>query len=135
MSKPYRLTCALFIFILQLAPFQILASEADSTIKDDHSSHFDYFLNSEKRGERLFKGLTRTPVEWQSCVSCHNINYIDTLNWNPSAKDIAGTFANKSIDEFRSVLMSPLGKKWKSLIKTIPFLMRSWDILNPIYRS
>jgi Class III cytochrome C family. len=121
MSKPYRLTCALFIFILQLAPFQILASEADSIIKDDHSSHFDSFLNSEKRGERLFKGLTRTPVEWQSCVSCHNINYIDTLNWNPSAKDIAGTFANKSIAEFRSVLMSPLGKKMEKSHKDYSF--------------
>jgi hypothetical protein len=111
MSKPYRLTSTLLLFILLIAPCIVIASEADSTTKEDHSNHFDYFLNNEKRGERLFKGLTRTPVEWQSCVSCHNIDYIDTLNWNPSAKDIAGTFANKSIAEFRSVLMSPLGKK------------------------
>ena len=59
----------------------------------------------------MFKGLTRTPVEWQSCVSCHNVQHVDSLNWNPSAQDIAGTFADKTIAELKTVLMEPIGKK------------------------
>ncbi|WP_461630431.1 cytochrome c3 family protein [Labilibaculum euxinus] len=112
MSKPYGFFYALIILFLLFSPPVLLAIEADSThVAENDNHHFNYFLSSEKRGERLFKGLTRIKTDLTSCVSCHNIEYIDTLNWNPSALDIAGTFADKSIAEFKSVLMSPLGKK------------------------
>ncbi|WP_461641618.1 cytochrome c3 family protein [Labilibaculum euxinus] len=112
MSKPYGFFYALIILFLLFSPPVLLAIEADSThVAENDNHHFNYFLSSEKRGERLFKGLTRIKTDVTSCVSCHNIEYIDTLNWNPSALDIAGTFADKSIAEFKSVLMSPLGKK------------------------
>ena len=43
-----------------------------------------------ERGKRLFHGLVATESgKVFDCVSCHNINTIDTLNWNPSALDIA----------------------------------------------
>jgi len=112
MSKPYGFFYALIILFLLFSPPVLLAIEADSThVAENDNHHFNYFLSSEKRGERLFKGLTRIKTDVTSCVSCHNIEYIDTLNWNPSALDIAGTFADKSIAEFKSVLMSPTGKK------------------------
>lgn len=111
MSKPYRLLCALFINLLLVIPVSLIASDSDSLASDNHENHFDYFLNGEKRGERLFKGLTRVQADWQSCVSCHNLVPSDTLNWNPSAVEISNTFAEKSIAEFRSVLMTPIGKK------------------------
>ena len=112
MSRPYGFFYALIILFLLFSPPALLAIEADSThVAENDNHHFNYFLSSEKRGERLFKGLTRIKTDLTSCVSCHNIEYIDTLNWNPSALDIAGTFADKSIAEFKSVLMSPLGKK------------------------
>ncbi|MUP36456.1 cytochrome c3 family protein [Labilibaculum euxinus] len=112
MSKPYGFFYALIILFLLFSPPALLAIEVDSThVAENDNHHFNYFLSSEKRGERLFKGLTRIKTDLTSCVSCHNIEYIDTLNWNPSALDIAGTFADKSIAEFKSVLMSPLGKK------------------------
>ena len=112
MNKSYGLFYALIILFLLSIPVNLSASEKDSThIGDSEEFHFDYFLNSEKRGERLFKGLTRAKSDLASCVSCHNINYSDTLNWNPSAYDISASYANKSIADFKSVLMSPLGKK------------------------
>ena len=112
MNKSYGLFYALIILFLLSIPVNLSASEKDSThVGDSEESHFDYFLNAEKRGERLFKGLTRAKSDLASCVSCHNINYSDTLNWNPSAHDISASYANKSIADFKSVLMSPLGKK------------------------
>ncbi|MBN2596645.1 MAG: cytochrome c3 family protein [Marinifilaceae bacterium] len=115
MSKPYGFFYALIILFLLFSPPALLAIEADSTHVAENDNHqFNYFLNSEKRGERLFKGLTRIKTDVISCVSCHNIEYIDTLNWNPSAIDIAETYADKSIAEFKSVLMSPLGKKMEA---------------------
>lgn len=48
------------------------------------------------RGERLFYGLI--PFEQggtTACVSCHNTITSDTLNWNPSAKDLAASFMAK----------------------------------------
>ncbi|WP_461639867.1 cytochrome c3 family protein [Labilibaculum euxinus] len=115
MSRPYGFFYALIILFLLFSPPALLAIEADSThVAENDNHHFNYFLSSEKRGERLFKGLTRIKTDVTSCVSCHNIEYIDTLNWNPSALDIAGTFADKSIAEFKSVLMSPLGKKMEA---------------------
>lgn len=112
MSKPYGFFNALIILLLLSISFNLSASEEDSThVAESGESHFDYFLNAEKRGERLFKGLTRVKTDLKSCVSCHNVNYIDTLNWNPSAHDISASYANKTIADFKSVLMTPLGKK------------------------
>ncbi len=41
------------------------------------------------RGERFFLGLLPFKRTYESCVSCHNLTPVDTLNWNPSAMDIA----------------------------------------------
>ena len=42
-----------------------------------------------KRGERFFMGLLPFNRKYESCVSCHNLTPVDTLNWNPSAMAIA----------------------------------------------
>lgn len=110
MSKLCRLLCAPILYLLLIFPVNLLGENTD-TIHAHDGHEFEFFMTKEKRGERLFKGLTRTPVEWKACVSCHNVQYIDTLNWNPSAHDIAGTFADKTIAEFKTVLMEPIGKK------------------------
>lgn len=50
------------------------------------------------RGERLFYGLI--PLENSgdgvNCAGCHNTITSDTLNWNPSALDLAYAFMDKS---------------------------------------
>lgn len=55
------------------------------------------FAHSEiLRGERMFYGLI--PFEQggtTSCASCHNTVTSDSLNWNPSAADLASSFMEK----------------------------------------
>ena len=64
-----------------------------------------------KRGERFFKGLLPFNRQHQACVSCHNLNPTDTLNWNPSAYDIAKKHLGTGLQEFRNVVMEPSGGK------------------------
>ncbi|RUT79364.1 cytochrome c3 family protein [Ancylomarina longa] len=112
MSKLYRLLFALVLNFLLISPYALFANPQDSVeqVKQE-GHHVAYFLTSKLRGERLFKGLTRVPTSTKACISCHNVEYIDTFNWNPSARDIAGTFADKPISDYRKVLLNPLGKK------------------------
>lgn len=64
-----------------------------------------------KKGERLFYGLLPLGENVLSCKSCHNVTAIDTLNWSPSALEIAGVHYNKSFEEFKNLLTAPSGKK------------------------
>ncbi|MEL7586001.1 MAG: cytochrome c3 family protein [Prolixibacteraceae bacterium] len=64
-----------------------------------------------KRGERFFLGLLPHGSEQPSCVSCHNLVPSDTLNWNPSAADIANKYIEKDFAAFQAVVMQPAGGK------------------------
>lgn len=110
MSKSYGYLFVLCFHFLLCCPIYLFANN-DTIHSPDADHQFSYFLNAEKRGERLFKGLTRIKSDLTSCVSCHNLDHSDSLNWNPSARDIVQTFSDKTIAEFKSVLMTPLGKK------------------------
>jgi hypothetical protein len=81
------------------------AEDSKSVISDGHS-HEEI-----KRGERFFKGLLPFDRDFSSCVSCHNIKQVDTLNWNPSAMDIAIKYADKDFASFQSAVMQPAGIK------------------------
>jgi hypothetical protein len=69
------------------------------------------------RGKRFFLGLLPANNSGESCVSCHNIAAIDTLNWNPSAMDIAIKYLSKDSASFEKVVMSPTGKKMEEVHK------------------
>jgi hypothetical protein len=70
-----------------------------------HGNEYDI-----KRGERLFHGLVRIKGEdGVNCAGCHNTRYIDTLNWNPSAYEIALTSADMDSTDFAEVLLDPFG--------------------------
>lgn len=75
----------------------------------EYEDHYNY-----ERGKRLFHGLARPmggsgdPI---NCASCHNTYSIDTLNWNPSAVDIALSTANADSMQFANYLLSPISKK------------------------
>ncbi|HLN73492.1 MAG TPA: cytochrome c3 family protein [Prolixibacteraceae bacterium] len=70
-----------------------------------------------QRGERLFMGLLPAGREYPSCVSCHNITHSDTLNWNPSAMDIAVKYAQKDFTSFQNAVMQPSGVKMAQVHK------------------
>ena len=79
------------------------------------------------RGERLFFGLAYLENKAVNCVSCHNTNESDTLNWNPDALEISRKYTDKSAFDLSKVLLKPLGKKMKEVHKG--FQLTSVDIV------
>lgn len=74
-----------------------------------------------KRGERFFKGMLPHNSKQPACVSCHNLTRSDTLNWNPSALEIANKYFDKGFDEFFAVVMQPDGDKIAEVHKGYQF--------------
>jgi hypothetical protein len=66
------------------------------------------------RGERIFMGLLPFDIKYESCVSCHILKQTDTLNWNPSARDIALKYADKDFAAFKQAIMQPSGIKMEA---------------------
>ena len=106
-KKPIFISLLAFVtcFLLSTTAY---ADATESVVSDGHS-HEDI-----KRGERFFKGLLPFKSEHSSCVSCHNLNQVDTLNWNPSAMDIAMKFATKDFESFQTSVMNPIGIKMEA---------------------
>lgn len=102
-----------FITLILLAFFLSSGTSLKANSSEDESDEFieDHSHADIQRGERFFKGFLPTNRVFESCVSCHNIYKSDTLNWNPSAMDIAIKFAGKDFAEFQSAIMQPTGIK------------------------
>lgn len=101
-----RSVFAFLILACLLISANLFAAESsESVISDGHSQE------EVKRGERFFKGLLPFRAEHPSCVSCHNLKLTDTLNWNPSAMDIASKYAGKDFDAFQASVLTPSGSK------------------------
>ncbi len=62
-----------------------------------------------KVGERLFNGLLPTGDGSKSCVSCHTMYTGDTMNWNPSALEMAKVAAEMDLATFKEHLLTPTG--------------------------
>ena len=82
--------------------------EEHSVVSNGHSH------DEINRGERIFMGLLPFDRKYESCVSCHILKQVDTLNWNPSALDIALKYADKDFAAFQQVVMQPSGKKMEA---------------------
>lgn len=94
-------------FIIQILVFNFSGS---SLLRASDDSEHNSFLSSKKHGKRIFLGIHKSN-DGASCVSCHNIMYSDSLNWNPSAFDLSKTFSKKEISDYHQALNSPLGTK------------------------
>ena len=108
LSRSITIICISLYFAL-ICSFMVSAA-ADP---DEHSSSHDghaYTHAQLKRGERLFYGLIPLGEGAEGCASCHYTKELDSLNWNPSAYDIAITSHEKSLEEFTAVLLSPSGQ-------------------------
>ena len=92
-----------FLFVFSSS---IPAYSQDSVDLLEGHSHEDI-----KRGERFFKGLLPFNFNGNSCVSCHNLLTTDSLNWNPSAIDIAIKFVDRDFESFQSTITEPIGNK------------------------
>jgi hypothetical protein len=64
-----------------------------------------------KIGERLFHGLIPMGENKQACASCHLFQATDTMNWNPSAVEMARKAAGMDLLTFKEHLLQPSGVK------------------------
>lgn len=71
----------------------------------------DYSKRELRRGERLFKGLVPFGSGQHDCASCHYISRTDTLNWNPSAYDLARLWNDNPEYRIAEKLNSPTGMR------------------------
>ncbi|WP_347839723.1 cytochrome c3 family protein [uncultured Draconibacterium sp.] len=104
---PFFVSLLAFVTCFSLS-INTYADGLESVISDGHS-HEDI-----KRGERFFKGLLPFERANASCVSCHNLKQVDTLNWNPSAMDIALKYVDKDFESFQSTILNPVGVKMEA---------------------
>lgn len=110
-----RIRIAFAVFILSFLalsslPLTLFSQEDPDEIVDDRAHEEDV-----KRGERFFKGLLPKDRKFEACVSCHVLNaHADTMDWNPSAIDIAKKFAGKDFADFQASVMQPNGKKMEA---------------------
>ncbi len=89
--------------------------KADTIDTEDVIALPDMHLHNDlQRGERFFKGLLPKDRKFKSCESCHILTKSDTMNWNPSAMDIATKYAGKDFTEFQSAVMQPNGIKMEA---------------------
>ena len=98
----------IFLFVSFFFLSLNLYAASESVVSEGHAQE------EVKRGERFFKGLLPFGRKYESCVSCHNLNRVDTLNWNPSAMDIAMKYADKDFESFQTAVMSPSGVKMEA---------------------
>ncbi|MFW6370904.1 MAG: hypothetical protein ACOC10_06835, partial [Bacteroidota bacterium] len=70
----------------------------------------DFSKDDINRGRRFFMGLLPFERDHEACISCHYMNSPDTLNWNPSAYDIAQKFAGRDSAAFYNAVMQPSGQ-------------------------
>lgn len=64
-----------------------------------------------RRGERLFKGLVPFASGMHDCASCHYTSRTDTLNWNPSAYEMAVRWSKDDQYSVREKLGNPVGMR------------------------
>lgn len=111
MKKMSLFSISLLLFWFLFAPFAGFGETHSATADDSHSSE------DIKRGKRFFMGFLPKDRKHESCVSCHTLAQSDTLNWNPSAKDIAIKFSSKDFNAFYQAVQKPAGKKLEATHK------------------
>lgn len=74
---------------------------------NDSLPEIDTFL----LGQQIFFGNFEKLDSGYSCVQCHYLESIDTFNWNPSAFEIASTFAEKEVSDYEDVLLYAVSEK------------------------
>jgi hypothetical protein len=105
------------IFLLLFSVFLTFCNTLNANVLDDYDGVAveSHLHNDLQRGERFFMGLLPKDRKFDACVSCHVLtSHADTMNWNPSAMDIAKKFAGKDFSDFQAAVMQPNGKKMEA---------------------
>ncbi len=88
-------------------------------ILEYHKKSFSARITDEEinKGKELFEGDRPFINDISACVTCHNTFEIDTLNWNPSANDIASAFSQRKNVNMSNILINPLSDKMKEVLR------------------
>lgn len=71
----------------------------------------NYTKQDLRRGERLFWGLVPFGSGLHNCASCHSPGQTDTLNWNPSAYDLAKIWSEDETYRISEKVNNPTGTR------------------------
>jgi hypothetical protein len=115
----FKYTFRVFTFLLSFSVFHA------PLLANDHSEKgivvftkdtvFKVGPFDQMRAESMFFGVAPLTREAPACADCHYTKYIDTINWNPSAYDIAATYSSKNADDLMKVVNEPIGKKMQEV--------------------
>lgn len=82
----------------------------DSAQAQDLSKWNSYTSHDVRAGERIFHGFVSSQANTVNCASCHNVQAIDTFNWNPSAYELGLKYKERGFNSFKSAIMEPTGQ-------------------------
>jgi cytochrome c553 len=112
--------CLFISFLFFFVNF-VYSGNEPSAIKNEPVKATHYTAEDIRTGERLFHGLIATGTKTIDCASCHNVGHADTLNWNPSAMDLATKYENKDFASFKTAVMQPTGKVMTQIHESLTF--------------
>jgi hypothetical protein len=111
---PSPTTALIPTLLLSIVLFFGIPLSSFSSEENNHSKAENHSKEDIRRGERFFKGLLPKDRKFEACVSCHTLTHSDTMNWNPSALDVATKFAGKDFTAFQNAVLAPSGKKMEA---------------------
>ncbi|HEY4789312.1 MAG TPA: cytochrome c3 family protein [Bacteroidales bacterium] len=114
-----KVNCVFFLAFFLLG--NIVQAQNDSLTGRISTSRTSFSQEDVRIGERIFYGLDPIGTKSINCASCHNVGPVDTMNWNPSAMDLAKKFANKDLAAFKAVLLQPTGKLMTQIHQGLEF--------------
>jgi len=88
-------------------------------ILEYHKKSFSAKITDEEinKGEELFEGRKSFTKNIPVCTTCHNTYVIDSLNWNPSALDIAKSLSERNNMDVSNIIINPISDKMKEVLK------------------
>jgi len=88
-------------------------------ILEFHKKSFSARITDEEinKGKELFEGHRPFSNDVPACITCHNTFKIDTLNWNPSAYDIATAFSQRKNVDMSDIIINPVSDKMKEVLR------------------
>ena len=102
-----------------------LSTKQDSTLPPTQDSPFvsrtSYTSHDVRIGERIFHGFIPSGTTNINCATCHNTRRSDTLNWNPSAMDLAMKYKDLDFTAFKNAITQPLGQVMVRIHEEISF--------------
>ena len=105
------ITAACILSIFMLTGFLSLSSFRQAAHDEVPFEDMEFTRDELRRGERLFKGLMPFESGQHDCSSCHYTSRTDTLNWNPSAYELANTWLETDGYSISEKLSMPMGMR------------------------